>query len=53
MSPINNTTTNLCISGFEALASSLGLHTYIGCSLEPGGTLRVVSYINPYPASRG
>jgi hypothetical protein len=24
-----------------------GLHTYIGCSIRAGGSLRVISYINP------
>ncbi|RMJ03547.1 hypothetical protein BHE90_013089 [Fusarium euwallaceae] len=36
--------------GLEALTGSLGLHTYIGCSIQPGGKLRVVSYVNPNPA---
>lgn len=49
MPPINVSTTNFCTSGLETLDGCLGLHTYIGCSLQPGGTLRVVSYINPYP----
>ncbi|RYP73833.1 hypothetical protein DL771_003411 [Monosporascus sp. 5C6A] len=31
----------------DALLESRGLHTYIGCSVQPGGALRVVSYINP------
>ncbi|RSL40607.1 hypothetical protein CEP54_016072 [Fusarium duplospermum] len=39
--------------GFEALASFLGLHTYIGCSIQPGGKLRVVAYVNPKPPCGG
>ncbi|KAI0847153.1 aromatic prenyltransferase [Daldinia vernicosa] len=31
----------------EALRARSGLHTYIGCSVEAGGELRLVSYINP------
>ncbi|KAL7627402.1 hypothetical protein AAE478_001595 [Parahypoxylon ruwenzoriense] len=31
----------------EAVSGSRGLHTYIACSVQTGGTLRVVSYINP------
>ncbi|PWY69800.1 aromatic prenyltransferase [Aspergillus heteromorphus CBS 117.55] len=30
----------------NALETQRGLHTYIGCSIQPGGDLRVVSYIN-------
>ncbi|KAI1106977.1 tryptophan dimethylallyltransferase-domain-containing protein [Jackrogersella minutella] len=30
----------------DAIAASRGLHTYIGCSVQTGGALRVVSYIN-------
>ncbi|KAF5018090.1 hypothetical protein F66182_9943 [Fusarium sp. NRRL 66182] len=36
-------------SGKKALSSGLGAHTYIGCSIQTGGDLRVVSYINPRP----
>ncbi|KAI8944035.1 aromatic prenyltransferase [Xylaria longipes] len=31
----------------NALSACSGLHTYIGCSVEAGGGLRLVSYINP------
>ncbi|TVY63316.1 4-O-dimethylallyl-L-tyrosine synthase [Fusarium oxysporum f. sp. cubense] len=31
----------------KALAGGLGVHTYIGCSIQLGGDLRLVSYINP------
>ncbi|KAI1342699.1 aromatic prenyltransferase [Xylariaceae sp. FL0016] len=31
----------------EALSARSGLHTYIGCSVEAGGELRLVSYLNP------
>ncbi|RSL89638.1 hypothetical protein CDV31_015832 [Fusarium ambrosium] len=30
-----------------ALANGLGVQTYIGCSIEGDGNLRIVSYINP------
>ncbi|KAF4987754.1 hypothetical protein FGRMN_10178 [Fusarium graminum] len=33
--------------GKQALSDDLGVHTYIGCSIEERGDLRVVSYINP------
>ncbi|CAH0045015.1 unnamed protein product [Clonostachys solani] len=29
------------------LSSSLGIHTYIGCSVQSDGNLRVVTYFNP------
>ncbi|KAI0387537.1 tryptophan dimethylallyltransferase-domain-containing protein [Hypomontagnella monticulosa] len=29
------------------ISASRGLHTYIACSIQSGGALRVVSYINP------
>ncbi|KAI1379369.1 tryptophan dimethylallyltransferase-domain-containing protein [Hypoxylon crocopeplum] len=31
----------------DAISGSRGLHTYIACSIQSGGALRVVSYINP------
>ncbi|PYH97342.1 aromatic prenyltransferase [Aspergillus ellipticus CBS 707.79] len=31
---------------YDALEEQRGLHTYIACSVQPGGDLRVVSYIN-------
>ncbi|KAH7323070.1 aromatic prenyltransferase [Stachybotrys elegans] len=32
----------------EVLKSRSGIHTYIGCSIETAGDLRLVSYINPH-----
>lgn len=37
-------------SDAEALDSSLGVHTYIGCSIQDKGNLRLVSYLNPQQA---
>ncbi|KAI2624339.1 tryptophan dimethylallyltransferase-domain-containing protein [Hypoxylon sp. NC1633] len=34
----------------DAICNSRGLHTYVACSVESGGALRVVSYINPQEA---
>ncbi|KAI1386228.1 aromatic prenyltransferase [Hypoxylon trugodes] len=31
----------------DSMATSRGLHTYVACSVQAGGALRVVSYINP------
>ncbi|KAF4337405.1 tryptophan dimethylallyltransferase 1 [Fusarium beomiforme] len=37
------------IFGEETLSRGLGVHTYIGCSIESKGDLRVVAYVNPLP----
>ncbi|KAI0390116.1 tryptophan dimethylallyltransferase-domain-containing protein [Xylariaceae sp. FL0594] len=31
----------------KAMGTSTGVHTYIGCTIRPNGTLRVVSYFKP------
>ncbi|KAF4434653.1 Tryptophan dimethylallyltransferase 1 [Fusarium acutatum] len=35
------------IFGAETLSNGLGVHTYIGCSIQSKGDLRVVAYVNP------
>ncbi|KAK2688124.1 hypothetical protein QWA68_013012 [Fusarium oxysporum] len=35
------------IFGEEMLSNGLGVHTYIGCSIQSKGDLRVVAYVNP------
>ncbi|RBQ79616.1 hypothetical protein FVER53590_25073 [Fusarium verticillioides] len=35
------------IFGEERLSSSVGVHTYVGCSIQSEGDLRVVAYVNP------
>lgn len=34
-------------SGEERLSNGLGVHTYVGCSIQSEGDLRVVAYVNP------
>ncbi|KAM0432324.1 hypothetical protein ACHAPT_004865 [Fusarium lateritium] len=36
-----------CTFDSAALENSLGVQTYIGCSIETDGNLRIVSYVNP------
>jgi hypothetical protein len=31
----------------DSLKTKSGLQTYLGCSIEEGGELRLVSYVNP------
>ncbi|KAF5609634.1 tryptophan dimethylallyltransferase 1 [Fusarium subglutinans] len=35
------------IFGEEKLSNGLGVHTYIGCSIQTKGDLRIVAYVNP------
>ncbi|KAF5584256.1 tryptophan dimethylallyltransferase 1 [Fusarium pseudocircinatum] len=35
------------VFGKETLSNGLGVHTYIGCSIQNKGDLRVVAYVNP------
>ncbi|KAI7767160.1 hypothetical protein ACKAV7_002904 [Fusarium commune] len=35
------------IFGEEPLSNGLGVHTYVGCSIQSKGDLRVVAYVNP------
>ncbi|KAF5626155.1 tryptophan dimethylallyltransferase 1 [Fusarium sp. NRRL 52700] len=35
------------IFGEETLSNGLGVHTYVGCSIQSEGDLRVVAYVNP------
>ncbi|KAI1035327.1 hypothetical protein LB504_005795 [Fusarium proliferatum] len=35
------------VFGEERLSNGLGVHTYVGCSVQSEGDLRVVAYVNP------
>jgi hypothetical protein len=37
-------------SNEDALDNGLGVHTYVACSVQAAGHLRVVAYINPQAA---